>query len=63
MSQQDTQAIVCSDGCKRNVPDEKGASNAGWEFLPIARRWRCVTCWRELRAVNQSKTDNNEQLP
>lgn len=43
--------ISCSTGCKRTVEDEVGASTAGWEYLSISARWRCPTCYRELRAA------------
>lgn len=41
-------AIVCSAGCKRHMPDQDAASAAGWECLAISTRWRCPDCTHEL---------------
>ena len=43
--------IPCSAGCKRQVADEDAATAASWDYLSITARWRCPTCWRELRAA------------
>jgi len=56
MSQSDPSAITCSAGCKRDMPDEQAASQAGWEILPITGRWRCGQCGRELAAI-RGRTD------
>lgn len=45
--------IGCSAGCKRSVPDEKAASEAGWSLLDISQRWRCPTCTTELETVDE----------
>lgn len=52
--------IYCAAACKRNVPDEKAASDAGWSFLPIMQRWRCPDCGRELAAVNNPPEEKSE---
>lgn len=49
--------ISCAAGCKRSMPDEKTATNAGWESLPISARWRCPDCMRELAAFNAPKEE------
>lgn len=49
--------ISCAGGCKRSVEDAAAATRAGWEYLQISRRWRCMNCWRELQAVNSPKDD------
>lgn len=46
--------IYCNDGCKRGVEPED-LSNAGWSWLPITNRYRCVDCWRALREANAPK--------
>jgi len=54
MSQSDPDPITCAAGCKRTAADETAATAAGWEHLPISRRWRCPQCWRELQAINST---------
>ena len=48
--------ISCSAGCKRTIPDIDKALAAGWENLPISRRWRCPQCYRELKTINERNT-------
>jgi hypothetical protein len=48
------EVIACSSGCgNKTWLNEKGEpAQAGWEYLSISARWRCGTCWRELRAAS-----------
>lgn len=50
--------IACRDSCGRTTADEQSASAGGWEYLPIARRWRCPQCWRELHELNAPKEES-----
>lgn len=42
--------IACSAGCGTKVESPK---DAGWEYLPISRRYRCWPCGNQLRRGSQ----------
>lgn len=43
--------VRCRDECGNSMP-ESLLWHAGWEYLPIQNRYRCVECWRSLRQAN-----------
>lgn len=47
--------VSCAGGCGKVVPDDTAAEAAGWEFLPISRRYRCGQCTRELQEASKPK--------
>lgn len=56
--------VSCSAGCKRwaELPGD-GTPPPGWELLPIAGRYRCANCWRDLTAAQQLQGTPSEFAP
>lgn len=53
MGKMKADAINCTDGCGRSVPDVAEANAQAWSLLQITGRWRCPQCSRQLRAINE----------